>query len=150
MPLYDETETAFERRGSILIVRIFGSIEFFCVESLRKDIEFALNSERTETIVVSFADVALVDSSGLGLFLELQKRMTGSCELRLCDMSPNVQGNIRLLTDFFALRHRPFARGDIGFSGGRAMKADDKAIDLEARYFLTKSGERYCARAESP
>ncbi|MGO8694931.1 MAG: STAS domain-containing protein [Rectinemataceae bacterium] len=91
MPLYDETETAFERRGSILIVRIFGSIEFFCVESLRKDIEFALNSERTETIVVSFADVALVDSSGLGLFLELQKRMTGSCELRLCDMSPNVR-----------------------------------------------------------
>jgi hypothetical protein len=30
------------------------------------------------------------------------------------------------------------------------MKAIDEAIDLEARYFLTKSGERYCAQSRIP
>jgi anti-anti-sigma factor len=93
MPYHNENnlEIAFERRGLVLIVRICGSIEFSGVESLRRSIESALDSERTKTIIVSFADVALVDSSGLGLFLALQNRIAGNCELRLCDMSQNVQ-----------------------------------------------------------
>jgi len=91
MPSQRETEIGFERRRSLLIVRIRGSIELFCVESLRKSIADALEAEETTALVVSFAEVTLVDSTGLGLFIALEKRLHGSCELRLCEMSASVK-----------------------------------------------------------
>ncbi|HTX71817.1 MAG TPA: STAS domain-containing protein [Rectinemataceae bacterium] len=91
MSTQKETVLQFERRGPILVVRVQGSIELFSVENLRRQIDAAVGSAPTDALVVSFAEVTLVDSTGLGLFIGLQKRLPEDCRMRLCEMSPSVR-----------------------------------------------------------
>lgn len=80
-----------EKRDDIGIVRFLDRIEMYQAAQIRADIIEWINEHRPQGLVFSFADVPYIDSSGVGVFVNLQYRIGDRIPMRLCQMSDTVR-----------------------------------------------------------
>ncbi len=82
-----------EHVGDTLVIRLKGRLDAKVVEAVKVD--FRKVSEAN--VLVSFADVSFIDSSGLGLIVSTCRRIReNGGELSLCSLSPQVQAIFEL------------------------------------------------------
>ena len=84
--LYD-----LEERDQIGIVRFLDRIELFQAAQIRSEILEWIHTHQPKGMVFSFAEVPYIDSSGVGIFVNLQHRLAHTVPMRLCQMSPTVR-----------------------------------------------------------
>ena len=78
-------EITWKTLDHILMVKICGDIDHHTCEMLRQQVDQALESTNSRSILFSFAQVSFMDSSGIALILRSQQRMQlleGSVVLR--------------------------------------------------------------------
>lgn len=80
-----------EERDGVGIVRFLDRIEMYQAAQIRTDIIEWINEHRPRGLIFSFADVPYIDSSGVGVFVNLQYRMGDRIPMRLCQMSDTVR-----------------------------------------------------------
>lgn len=94
-----------EERNGIGIVRFLDRIELYEAAQIRSDIMDWIDATGVKGVVFSFADVPYVDSSGVGVFVNLQYRLANRVAIRLCQMSETVRDVITFtnLVSVFAI-----------------------------------------------
>jgi anti-anti-sigma factor len=80
-----------EHRDGIGIVRFLDRIELYEAATIRTDIMEWIDANGPTGVVFSFADVPYIDSSGVGVFVNLQYQLADRMPLRLCRMSQTVR-----------------------------------------------------------
>ena len=64
-----------EAIGSTLVVKPHGELDQSCAEKLRNDIDNAFFQNCSKNLVLDFADVSFMDSSGIGVIIGRYKRV---------------------------------------------------------------------------
>lgn len=80
-----------EEADGIGIVRFLDRIELYQAETIRSSIMDWVGTARPKGMIFSFADVPYIDSSGVGVFVNLQYRLSERLPMRLCRMSSTVR-----------------------------------------------------------
>ena len=79
-----------EEKGAVLIVRPQGELDFFSADGLRQLLKKECNSGR-RALLVDLAEVGYIDSSGLGLLIEIQHTFnTAGGRMTLSGMPPDI------------------------------------------------------------
>ena len=88
-----ETDSLFEieQRDRIGIVRFLDRIELYEAARIRSQIAEWVDENAPSGLVFSFADVSYIDSSGVGVFVNFQYRMSDRIPIRLCRVSSTVR-----------------------------------------------------------
>ncbi len=73
------------------IVRFLDRIELYQAETIRSSIMEWVDTNRPRGMIFSFADVPYIDSSGVGVFVNLHYRLSERLPMRLCQMSNTVR-----------------------------------------------------------
>ncbi|MCL6631257.1 MAG: anti-sigma factor antagonist [Alicyclobacillus herbarius] len=77
-----------EVHNGVIVVRLDGELGHHEVESIRNQIESALNKTGYQGLVMSFRDIDFVDSSALGLILGRYKSVTERRgKMALCEVN---------------------------------------------------------------
>ncbi len=100
-----ETIFQIERNGEVAIIRLLDSIEVYEAALIRAEILRSIEGSGIRGIVFSFADVPYIDSSGVGVFVNLHQRLRDRIPLRFCDMGAAVKDVMRYtrLVSLFAI-----------------------------------------------
>jgi stage II sporulation protein AA (anti-sigma F factor antagonist) len=78
--------------NGILVVRMRGELDHHAVESIRNDIELALENTHYRGLVLSFRGIDFMDSSGLGLILGRYRTVAQrNRKMALCEVNPSLQ-----------------------------------------------------------
>lgn len=78
--------------NGILVVRMHGELDHHAVESIRNDIELALENTHYRGLVLSFRGIDFMDSSGLGLILGRYRTVAQkNRKMALCEVNPALQ-----------------------------------------------------------
>ena len=86
----------FEQEGE-LIARIGCDIDHHSAKQMREKIDLRLFESRPHTLIIDFASVSFMDSSGLGLILGRVERATAlDVSVMLTGLSPTLMKLIRL------------------------------------------------------
>ena len=80
-----------EDADGIGIVRFLDRIELYQAETIRSSIMDWVDANRPKGMIFSFADVPYIDSSGVGVFVNLQYRLSERLPMRLCRVSSIVR-----------------------------------------------------------
>jgi stage II sporulation protein AA (anti-sigma F factor antagonist) len=80
-----------EEQEEIGIVRFLDRIELFQAAQIRAEILEWIHTHQPKGVVFSFAEVPYIDSSGVGIFVNLQHQLAQSVPMRLCQMSTTVR-----------------------------------------------------------
>ena len=76
---------------SILVVRLEGELDHHTVEGLRADLEAQLQDADCNGLVMSFRNIAFMDSSGLGLILGRYRTVTErGGRMALCEVNDTL------------------------------------------------------------
>jgi stage II sporulation protein AA (anti-sigma F factor antagonist) len=81
----------YEERGPVILISPKHSIELYHVNQLRQDIETIFNTGKYQTAIFTMEQVVYMDSSGIGVFLQLRQIYLGRITMRFCNMNPNVK-----------------------------------------------------------
>ena len=94
-----------ERTGEIAIIRLLDSIEVYEAARIRAEILSSIEGSGIRGIVFSFAEVPYIDSSGVGVFVNLHQQLRDRISLRFCDMGATVKDVMRYtrLVSLFAI-----------------------------------------------
>lgn len=94
-----------ERRNGIGIVRFLDSIEIYEAAQIRSEILQWVSDSDIRGVIFSFADVPYIDSSGVGVFVNLHRQLERRVPLRFCHVSDTVQDVLRYtrLVSLFAI-----------------------------------------------
>ena len=65
-----------EKAGDYLIVHLSGEIDHCSAEMLRKELETLLRDQNVKRLILDFARVRFMDSSGIGMLIGRYKTMT--------------------------------------------------------------------------
>jgi len=68
---------SIKKEKNCLLVAIFGEIDISITDSLREDIDRALDNYGSVQLVIDLSGVDFIDSSGLGVILGRYKRLAG-------------------------------------------------------------------------
>lgn len=78
--------------GGTLVVRLRGELDHHAVESLRDEIETALEQTHYRGLVLSFQGIDFMDSSGLGLILGRYRTLSSrGSKMVLCEVNANLR-----------------------------------------------------------
>lgn len=94
-----------ERRGPITVIRLSGRLDLFHAKSLQQKVQELLEADR-QKVIIDFADVDYIDSSGVGALLHVySSARSGAFEIRFANLQRPVAHVIELtkLTDYFPL-----------------------------------------------
>ncbi len=76
----------------ILIVRLMGELDHHGVEQIRNDIESKLEEIDYRALILCFADIQFMDSSGLGLILGRYRSVSSrGGKMALCEVTSPLQ-----------------------------------------------------------
>ncbi|MCY0889000.1 MAG: anti-sigma F factor antagonist [Alicyclobacillaceae bacterium] len=81
----------------VLVVRLHGDLDHHSVESIRSEVEKALTLGGYRALVMSFASIDFMDSSGIGLILGRYKKlkeMRGA--MALCEINPSLEKILKM------------------------------------------------------
>ncbi|EST56121.1 anti-sigma F factor antagonist [Brevibacillus panacihumi W25] len=82
---------AMETRQDVLVVRLQGELDHHTAEELRSKMDEALRTSSIRHIVLSLADLAFMDSSGIGVILGRYKQISArSGEMYVCRVNPTI------------------------------------------------------------
>lgn len=84
--LYD-----FRNEDRIGVFRLLDRIEVFEAEEIRKAVYEIVEREALQGLVFSFADVPYVDSSGVGVFVNLQYQIGQRLPIRMCEVADPIR-----------------------------------------------------------
>lgn len=73
------------------VFRFIDRIEIFQAEQIRRAVFAHIAQDRLRGLVFSFADVPYIDSSGVGVFVNLQYQIGDSVPIRMCEVSSPVR-----------------------------------------------------------
>lgn len=86
-----EPRVQVDSSGEIAILRFDDSIEVYHAEAIRQQIVSIVERDSFRKVVFSLADVPYVDSSGLGVFLNVIHLYGDRVQFRFCCLSDNVK-----------------------------------------------------------
>lgn len=94
-----------ERRDDVALVRFNDTIEVYHAESIKELIVALITDEKYKKIIFVLREVPFVDSSGLGVFINLSHRFNDQIDFRFCDLSENVRAVFRYanVLNYFAI-----------------------------------------------
>ncbi|WP_035297883.1 anti-sigma F factor antagonist [Brevibacillus thermoruber] len=82
---------ATETKQDVLVVRLQGELDHHTAEELRSKVDEILRNPHIRHIVLSLADLAFMDSSGIGVILGRYKQIsTRSGEMVVCSINPTI------------------------------------------------------------
>lgn len=83
-------KTEYANEGRNFIIYIDGKFDFALVQSFREAYEGL--SDKVATVVVDFRDTDYIDSSALGMLLNMRKALgPGNCNIHLVNCRPDVR-----------------------------------------------------------
>ena len=68
-------EIRIESIGTTLVVKLSGEIDQSCAEEIRSDIDREITLRHVQNLILDFATVDFMDSSGLGMIIGRYKQM---------------------------------------------------------------------------
>lgn len=87
----DTIDVEYMNREGVGIFRINDSIEIYLTTPLRDYISETVRAQELGKIVINMQKVPFIDSSGLGVFLNLQFFFDTDLKMRFCSLQPNVR-----------------------------------------------------------
>ncbi|MBR8658629.1 anti-sigma F factor antagonist [Brevibacillus sp. NL20B1] len=82
---------ATETKQDVLVVRLQGELDHHTAEELRSTVDGILRNPHIRHIVLSLADLAFMDSSGIGVILGRYKQISArSGEMVVCSINPTI------------------------------------------------------------
>lgn len=82
---------ATETKQDVLVVRLQGELDHHTAEELRSKVDEILRNPHIRHIVLSLADLAFMDSSGIGVILGRYKQISArSGEMVVCSINPTI------------------------------------------------------------
>ncbi|WP_289136160.1 anti-sigma F factor antagonist [uncultured Brevibacillus sp.] len=82
---------AMETRQDVLVIRLQGELDHHTAEELRSKVDDILRTPQIRHIVLSLADLAFMDSSGIGVILGRFKQIAArSGEMYVCSINPTI------------------------------------------------------------
>jgi stage II sporulation protein AA (anti-sigma F factor antagonist) len=80
-----------ETKQEVLVVRLQGELDHHTAEELRSKVDGVLKNSDIRHIVLSLADLAFMDSSGIGVILGRYKQISArSGEMVVCSINPTI------------------------------------------------------------
>ncbi len=80
-----------ETKRDVLVVRLQGELDHHTAEELRTKVDEVLRNPQIRHIVLSLADLAFMDSSGIGVILGRYKQVAArSGEMVVCSINPTI------------------------------------------------------------
>ncbi len=81
-----------ETKHDVLVVRLQGELDHHTAEELRSRVDEVLRQTEIRHIVLSLADLAFMDSSGIGVILGRYKQIAArSGEMVVCSINPTIR-----------------------------------------------------------
>ena len=68
-------EIIFDIMGGTLVAELFGELDHHGAERVRERIDKAMDSHRSQKLILDFTKVTFMDSSGIGMILGRYRRM---------------------------------------------------------------------------
>lgn len=87
----NETLFAYRNQNGVGVFRFTDRIEIYHADQIRASVMDTVSRERLRGLVFSFSDVPYIDSSGVGVFVNLQYRLGDTVPIRLCEVSSTVR-----------------------------------------------------------
>lgn len=86
-----------EMKGNILVARVAGELDLRVAADFRNELEVAVEAERANKLLLNFAEVTFIDSSGLGAILGRYKKLTQTGgKMAIAEPQPQVQRILEL------------------------------------------------------
>lgn len=86
-----------ERKGEVLVASLKGEIDLRVAPTLRESLDKALENLAPRHLVVDFADVTFIDSTGLGVILGRYKRVVAAGgKVAVTGLRPTVRRVVEL------------------------------------------------------
>lgn len=71
-----QVKADFKQVRNTLVVRISGELDMLVTDQLRQEIDYRLDSNSINTLVLNLEKVSFIDSSGLGLIIGRYKKVS--------------------------------------------------------------------------
>lgn len=81
----------YRNKNGIGVFTFLDRIEMYHASQIRASVLERVEVDKLRGLVFSFEDVPYIDSTGVGVFLNLQYRLSDSVPIRLCNLSGNVR-----------------------------------------------------------
>ena len=96
-------EIIFSVTGNILIAELFGELDHHGAERVRERIDKAMDSHRSQKLILDFTKVTFMDSSGIGMILGRYRRMgQRDGNMAICSCSKQIR-NILNMAGVFSI-----------------------------------------------
>lgn len=96
-------EIIFDVIGNTLIVEFFGELDHHGAEKTREKIDAAMDNYMTRNLILDFAKVSFMDSSGIGMVLGRYRKMgENSSNMAITGCSQNIR-NILNMAGVFSI-----------------------------------------------
>jgi stage II sporulation protein AA (anti-sigma F factor antagonist) len=80
-----------ETRQDVLVIRLQGELDHHTAEDLRSQADEVLRTSPVRHIVLNLADLAFMDSSGIGVILGRYKQISARAgEMYVCSVNPTI------------------------------------------------------------
>lgn len=80
-----------EHHRKALIARLVGELDHHTAETVKQQLEMAIEQGDSKHLILSLKELSFMDSSGLGVILGRYKHITGKGgKMVVCDVSPSV------------------------------------------------------------
>ena len=99
-------ELKFREKGKHKIVRLIGSMDIYTASKVKKEITQIIDDEDCESIVFDMSEVHHLDSSGIALLANIQKKMkSAGNKFGLLTPTNDIMGVLKLssLDTFFTI-----------------------------------------------
>jgi|JI9StandDraft_1071089.scaffolds.fasta_scaffold03799_3 anti-sigma B factor antagonist len=99
-------ELKFREKGKHKIVRLIGSMDIYTASKVKKEITQIIDDEECESVVFDMSEVHHMDSSGIALLANIQKKMKSSGnKFGLLSPTNDIMGVLKLssLDTFFTI-----------------------------------------------
>ena len=81
-----------EKKQTVLLVRLEGELDHHTAEELKSKIEFELNDDAVQHIILNLEALTFMDSSGIGVILGRYKQVKErQGKMIVCSISPQVK-----------------------------------------------------------
>lgn len=87
-----QVKADFKQVRNTLVVRISGELDMLVTDQLRQEIDYRLDSNSINTLVLNLEKVSFIDSSGLGLIIGRYKKVSAQQgRIYIVGASPSVE-----------------------------------------------------------
>lgn len=99
-------EFTSKNKGQHKIFELVGSLDIYSASKMKKEINTVVDDEEIESLVLDMSKVTHMDSSGIALIANLQKKMkTAGSKFALLNVTNDIMAVLRLssLDNFFTI-----------------------------------------------